>query len=108
MNPVEAGRAMGLEFSCGGDIRRDHEFLDELMSVETDPRRDRRNMAELIDLDLALRHIEIQWLAALPFALQGAIGGIKRFQDRLQQGAGHVVGTAVDCRLRLFIAEVGG
>lgn len=60
------------------------------------------------ELDLALRHVEFQRLAAIAAALHHGIGVPQRLQDRLQQRAGPVVRATVDCGLRLLVGELGG
>src|SRR5262249_32721209 len=41
VNAVHAGLAACLEFLCSGDVRQDHELLDESMAVESVFARDR-------------------------------------------------------------------
>lgn len=53
--------------------------------------------------DLALRHVQFQWLAPVTATLQDRIGGPEWLQDRLQQRSGLVVRLAVNGGLRLLV-----
>ena len=56
--------------------------------------------------DLALGQIEVERIALVAGALHRGIGGVKRFQDRSEQGTGGIVGMTVDRGLRLRVMSL--
>ena len=90
-----------------GDIGLDHEFFDQPVRVEPLGHDHLVDLAIRCEQDLALRHVEIKRLAAVPLSLEHSISVPQRLQDGFQQRAGGVVGIAVNRCLGLLIGQFG-
>ena len=106
MDAVDERLELGLQRLGRGDIRLDHELLDELVRIEAVGNDDLVDRAVGLQQDLALGQVEFQRLARDAAALQHRIGCPERFQRRLEDGTGDVVRRAVDRRLRLAVGEL--
>jgi hypothetical protein len=90
------------------DIGGDHHLLDEPHCLE--PLRDAHvgDHALAVEDDLAFGQVEVKRPPLVAGAHHRLVGAPQGLEDRLQQGAGGIVGPAVDRLLRLAVAEFGG
>ncbi len=88
-----------------GHVGLDHEFLDQLMCIETRGHDNTVHGAILIEQNFALRQVEFQRLAIVAAPFQHGVGFPKRAQNRLQPRLGAGRFFAVDCCLRFLVGK---
>ena len=90
----------------GGDIGRDHEFLDQAMRLETRRDFDAVDRAVLLQSYLALGQVEIERSAFFTRNGGAAIGRKQGFERGFHQRLAGLVRPAVEGVLRLLIGEL--
>ena len=105
MHAVDQRQRLLLQRLGGGDVGKNHELLDQPVRVETFRHDDAIDGAVWLEQDFALGQVEVERVALVAGALHRVIGGIKRLEDRIEQGTRGVVGLAVDRGLRLRVIE---
>src|SRR5690554_747656 len=68
---------------------------------------DIENHALVVQHDLALGQVKLQWAAMVAGMDHDIIGSVKRAQDRIEQWTGLLVNLAINGGLDLLIAEFG-
>ena len=102
VHSVHAGLPARLQLLRGGDIRQDHEFLDQPMAVEPDYGQDCRRTSFAVEHDSNLAQVEFEGSARRPRRGEGCISFIKSGERFLRR---RTLGGAVPCRLRFFIGQ---
>ena len=105
MHAIDESLLFRLKRFGGRDIREDHEFLDKAVRIEPWRCRDGFHGALLVQDDFAFREIEIEWPAFVARDFEGAIGLVKRNEDRSMKQRRPLVRSVVERRLRLAIGE---
>ena len=108
MHPIDKRQRLLFKHFGRGDVGEDHEFLDQAVRVEPLRHDDAIDCAVRLQQDLSFGQIEIERIALVARELYQRIGRVERLQDRIEQGAGGVVGPAVDRGLRLRVMQLGG
>ena len=108
VHPVHRRRLAFFQRFGGGDVGGDHEFLDQLVTVQTLTQFDAGDAAVGADQHAPLRHLQLEHAAAGAPARQRLEGAIERRDHRLGQRRRPVVGLAVAGRLHLPVGEPGG
>ena len=103
MDAIDQRDARALKrFGCG-DIRDDHEFLDQLVCFKS--RRSDHTVERAITFqkDFALGQVEVQGLAFVARPLHRFVSGIEGSEHRFHQRLGIRVAVPIDGRLRLLV-----
>ena len=108
VHPVNKRQRLLFKHFGGGDIGQNHKFFDQFVRIEPFRDDDAIDGAVGFQQDLALGNVEIERIALVARALDHRIGVVERLQDRSEQGAGGVVGPAVDRGLGLRVVQLGG
>src|SRR6185437_4280652 len=105
MHAIKTRLVQSLERLCRGDIRRDHEFLDQAVAVEPLPRLDARDLAAVVELDAALWQVEIERATLTSRAIERGESAIEGAQHRLEQRRGVIARLRSDRLLHLFVSK---
>ncbi len=105
MHAIDQRQRLLLQRLGGGDVGENHELLDQPVRVESLGHDDAVDGAVRLEQDLSLGQVEVERIALVAGALHRVIGGVKRFEDRIEQGTRGVVRLAVDRGLRLRVIE---
>ena len=104
VHPVHAGSIPRLKLFGGGDIRQDHEFLDQPMAVETYRRQDRNGPPFGIEHDPVLGEIELDRISSGARPGEPGIGAVEGRQRPGRQWQ-RPFAASVMRRLRFFVGE---
>ncbi len=108
VDAVEQAHLLRLQRLGGGDIGEDHEVLDHPVRIQPVAEGDRQHLALVRQDDPPLGQVEVQRLALVAGQRGRPPCGPERTQDRLEQGAGGLVGLAVDGGLHLAVGQRAG
>ncbi len=106
--PIDKRQRLLFKHFGRGDVGEDHELLDQAMRVEPLGHDHAIDRSVGFEQNLAFGQIEIERIALVAREFYQRIGRVERFQDRLEQRAGGVVGPSVDRGLRLRVIQLRG
>ena len=107
VDAVHAGHVLGLERAGRGDIRRDHQLLDQAVAVEAAREADVRHRAVVRERDNAFRQVEIESAAALPRCPERAVDAVER-GDRSLDRPRQAIAAPFYCLLYAAVGEPRG
>ena len=107
VDAVHAGHALGFERAGRGDIRRDHQLLDQAVAVEAAREADVRHRTVVRERDNAFRQVEIERAAALPRYPERAVDAVER-GDRSLHRLLPATGAPFYCLLYAVVGEPRG
>ncbi len=108
VDTVDQRMACFLQALGRGDVRLDHELLDQLVSVEAFLHGDLVDGAILSELDPPFGQIEIQWRALFAGLADGGIGAPERLENSIEERSSALAGMTINRRLRLVIGKARG
>ena len=107
VHPEQQRRALFDQGLGGGHICEDHEFLNQLMRVQPVTKGHRGDLTIVVQHNFAFRQVQIQRLAPGTGLFQRCVGGIKRFDHRLQKALGALRHLAIHGVLDLGVMQRG-